>query len=327
MCLLMILGPVAASRDARANDSDSPPDPTPEQEADQAADWPGFDAPASVIVEFLLVRLRESRQFFAKLGMTSKDFEDRLKAQIHTRGEEFSGAILAWLPWGFAARTSLNEQEEGLRVRLDSARKLPYLAMVLPEPVAQRTLSTLQNRAAMLGWHCADRFRSKMQREPRPGDYEELSKSDPNNALFILDCLTHTQRVAQDSVRAAATPGRILPRLVHIGEPARANRRHDLERPERRARQPSRVDASAPQDLRAGRTLGRTACKVHIDGHNLLPAIQDSAEWPRKDFISRTDAGSVAALRSADWRVTFLRQTPSDSACGSNPSSPSARPC
>jgi arylsulfatase len=48
--------------------------------------------------------------------------------------------------------------------------------------------------------------------------------------------------------------------------------------------------------------------KVHLDGYNLLPALQGEAEWPRQEFIYWTDDGSVAALRYDDWKVTFLRQ-------------------
>jgi arylsulfatase A-like enzyme len=48
--------------------------------------------------------------------------------------------------------------------------------------------------------------------------------------------------------------------------------------------------------------------KVHLDGYNLLPALQGEAEWPRREFIYWTDDGSVAALRYEDWKITFLRQ-------------------
>jgi len=48
--------------------------------------------------------------------------------------------------------------------------------------------------------------------------------------------------------------------------------------------------------------------KVHLDGYNLLPALQGEADWPRSEFIYWTDDGSVAALRYNDWKITFLRQ-------------------
>jgi arylsulfatase A-like enzyme len=53
--------------------------------------------------------------------------------------------------------------------------------------------------------------------------------------------------------------------------------------------------------------IGRSY-KVHLDGYNLLPALQGEAEWPRKEFLYWTDDGSVAALRYGDWKATFLRQ-------------------
>jgi arylsulfatase len=53
--------------------------------------------------------------------------------------------------------------------------------------------------------------------------------------------------------------------------------------------------------------LGREY-KVHLDGYNLLPALQGEAEWPLREFIYWTDDGSVAALRYEDWKITFLRQ-------------------
>jgi arylsulfatase A-like enzyme len=48
--------------------------------------------------------------------------------------------------------------------------------------------------------------------------------------------------------------------------------------------------------------------RVHLDGYNLLPALQGESEWPRREFIYWTDDGSVAALRYDDWKITFLRQ-------------------
>ncbi|MCZ0962360.1 arylsulfatase [Paracoccus benzoatiresistens] len=48
--------------------------------------------------------------------------------------------------------------------------------------------------------------------------------------------------------------------------------------------------------------------RVHLDGYNLLPALQGTGDWPRKEFLYWTDDGSVAALRYNDWKITFLRQ-------------------
>jgi len=67
-------------------------------------------------------------------------------------------------------------------------------------------------------------------------------------------------------------------------------------------------DTAAKQDLLKGRTVGSMTYKVHIDGHNLLPAFKGESAWPRNDFIYWTDDGSVAALRYNQWKVTFLVQ-------------------
>jgi arylsulfatase len=48
--------------------------------------------------------------------------------------------------------------------------------------------------------------------------------------------------------------------------------------------------------------------KVHLDGYNLLPALQGKSEWPRKEFLYWTDGGSLAALRYDQWKVHFLEQ-------------------
>jgi arylsulfatase len=67
-------------------------------------------------------------------------------------------------------------------------------------------------------------------------------------------------------------------------------------------------DSTAKEELLRGRRVGSTTYKVHIDGYNLLPAMQGSAPWPRQEFIYWTDDGSVAALRYGNWKATFLRQ-------------------
>ena len=55
------------------------------------------------------------------------------------------------------------------------------------------------------------------------------------------------------------------------------------------------------------RAIGRRY-KVHIDGYNLLPALQGEEEWPRKEFLYWTDDGNLAALRYDQWKVHFLEQ-------------------
>ena len=62
------------------------------------------------------------------------------------------------------------------------------------------------------------------------------------------------------------------------------------------------------EELLKGKQVGNKTFKVHLDGYNLMPALKGEGEWPRKDFIYWTDDGSVAALRYADWKVTFLKQ-------------------
>jgi hypothetical protein len=67
-------------------------------------------------------------------------------------------------------------------------------------------------------------------------------------------------------------------------------------------------DTTVKDDLLTGRKVGDTTYKVHLDGHNLLPALKGEGPWPRQEFIYWTDDGSVAALRYGNWKATFLRQ-------------------
>ena len=69
-------------------------------------------------------------------------------------------------------------------------------------------------------------------------------------------------------------------------------------------------DATVKEDLRKGRKVGNLDYKVHLDGYNLLPALQGSGEWPRKEFIYWTDDGNVAALRSTSGKLPFWCKTP-----------------
>ena len=62
------------------------------------------------------------------------------------------------------------------------------------------------------------------------------------------------------------------------------------------------------EELLKGKRVGGRNYKVHIDGYNLMPALQGEAEWPRKEFLYWTDDGQVAALRYNNWKATFLRQ-------------------
>ena len=67
-------------------------------------------------------------------------------------------------------------------------------------------------------------------------------------------------------------------------------------------------DPNVKEDLLQGKTVGDMTYRVHLDGYNLLPALQGKAEWPRHEFLYWTDDGSVAALRYNNWKATFLKQ-------------------
>jgi arylsulfatase len=68
-------------------------------------------------------------------------------------------------------------------------------------------------------------------------------------------------------------------------------------------------DTTVKADLLKGRQVGPKTYKVHLDGENLLPFLKgDVAKSPRQQFIYWTDGGEVAALRSGNWKLTFLRQ-------------------
>ncbi|HEY6098963.1 MAG TPA: arylsulfatase, partial [Anaeromyxobacter sp.] len=62
------------------------------------------------------------------------------------------------------------------------------------------------------------------------------------------------------------------------------------------------------EKLKQGFQANGKTFKVHLDGYNLMPALEGKGEWPRKEFIYWTDDGSVAALRYGNWKATFLRQ-------------------
>lgn len=67
-------------------------------------------------------------------------------------------------------------------------------------------------------------------------------------------------------------------------------------------------DGAVKENLLKGLTANKTRYKVHLDGYNLMPALQGEAEWPRREFIYWTDDGNVAALRYDDWKMVFLEQ-------------------
>jgi arylsulfatase len=65
------------------------------------------------------------------------------------------------------------------------------------------------------------------------------------------------------------------------------------------------------EDLLTGVTveeMGRDY-RVHLDGYNILPLLTgETDESPRKEIFYFTDDGDLAALRYADWKITFLEQ-------------------
>lgn len=67
-------------------------------------------------------------------------------------------------------------------------------------------------------------------------------------------------------------------------------------------------DPTVKEELLKGKQVGNSSYKVHLDGYNLMPALSNQGEWPRKEFLYWTDDGSVAALRYNDTKVTFLKQ-------------------
>jgi arylsulfatase len=66
------------------------------------------------------------------------------------------------------------------------------------------------------------------------------------------------------------------------------------------------------EDLLNGVTVPEMAgrdYRVHLDGYNLLPLLTGATdESPRNEIFYFTDDGDLAALRYANWKITFLEQ-------------------
>ena len=60
--------------------------------------------------------------------------------------------------------------------------------------------------------------------------------------------------------------------------------------------------------LLAGHTTGNQTYKVHLDGYNLLPALQGKGAWPRHEFFYWSDSGSLVGLRYDRWKIVFQEQ-------------------
>tara|TARA_Y100001956_G_scaffold64082_1_gene64563 strand:+ start:4468 stop:6090 length:1623 start_codon:yes stop_codon:yes gene_type:complete len=67
------------------------------------------------------------------------------------------------------------------------------------------------------------------------------------------------------------------------------------------------------EKLKKGKKLNGKQYKVHLDGYNLLPALESGkattqhnlASWPRKYYIYATDGGDISAVRVGDYKVMF----------------------
>ncbi|HEU4997666.1 MAG TPA: arylsulfatase [Lapillicoccus sp.] len=68
-------------------------------------------------------------------------------------------------------------------------------------------------------------------------------------------------------------------------------------------------DTTVVEDLKAGKKVGDTTFKVHIDGYNLLPYLTGEEEKsPRKGLVYFSDDGDCLALRFDNWKVVFMEQ-------------------
>jgi len=63
------------------------------------------------------------------------------------------------------------------------------------------------------------------------------------------------------------------------------------------------------EKLLKGYQAGSKNFRVHLDGHNLLPAFKgETKEWPRKEFVYFSDDGTLMALRYNRWKFVFAEQ-------------------
>jgi arylsulfatase A-like enzyme len=68
-------------------------------------------------------------------------------------------------------------------------------------------------------------------------------------------------------------------------------------------------DIDTVEELKAGKAIGDTTYKVHIDGYNLLPYLTGEVDKsPRKGLVYFSDDGDVLALRFDNWKVVFMEQ-------------------
>jgi arylsulfatase len=63
------------------------------------------------------------------------------------------------------------------------------------------------------------------------------------------------------------------------------------------------------EKCREGLTVGDKTYKVHLDGVNLMPALQSPPDqWPRRLFPYWSDDGDFLAIRYEEWKVVFKEQ-------------------
>jgi arylsulfatase len=68
-------------------------------------------------------------------------------------------------------------------------------------------------------------------------------------------------------------------------------------------------DPDVVEELKAGKKVGDTTFKVHIDGFNLLPYLTGAEDRsPRKGLVYFSDDGDCLALRFDNWKVVFMEQ-------------------
>ena len=62
------------------------------------------------------------------------------------------------------------------------------------------------------------------------------------------------------------------------------------------------------EQLVKGMKIGEQTYKVHLDGYNLMPALQGQDAWPRQEFFYWNDEGSLVGLRYNRWKIVFQEQ-------------------
>ena len=62
-------------------------------------------------------------------------------------------------------------------------------------------------------------------------------------------------------------------------------------------------------DLKAGKRVGSSTFKVHLDGYNFLPYLTGEEKVaPRREFFYFSDDGVLTATRVGDWKFVFAEQ-------------------